>query len=119
MTASGTGLMSQPKLRRFENTSPQVQAGSTVTVHDVSFLGNPDPSLARVYSSLPENNLFHAMEAKRYDHVDIWAALRALLSDPPPPYSRHPRLGRELDTRKEREIWEKGIARKRELVDQM
>jgi hypothetical protein len=90
-----------------------------VTVHDVSYLGNPDAGLARAYSRTLESNLFHALDAKRLDHAVIWSTLRGLLTDPPPPYSQHPIPQREADPRRERDQWEKGIARKRALVDQM
>lgn len=75
--------------------------------------------LAKVYGSSLESNIYHALDAKRLDHADIWSALRGVLEDPPPPYSRHPALDRDVALRREREWWERSTARKAALLDVM
>jgi hypothetical protein len=90
-----------------------------MTIHDVPYLGNPDAQLARIYSSSLEHNTALALEAKRLDHTEVFATLRGLLEHPPPPYSQHPPLHREHDLRKEREIWEQAIIRKKLILDEM
>ena len=109
-------------MRRFENLLAPVQAGSTMTIHDVSHLGNPDVNLAQSYgvSLSPEINLQHAFDAKRLDHAEVWSTLRSLLSDPPPPpYSAHHDLVAEAEARREKEVWERGTARKKLVLDEM
>lgn len=110
----------QPRLRRYENVAPTVQPGSTCTIHDVSSLyGGPSLELAKAYGPSLEANVHHALDAKRLDHADVWSTLRAILEDPPPPYSRHPGPDREVAARREREWWERSTARKAELIGQM
>ncbi|ORY26858.1 hypothetical protein BCR39DRAFT_560289 [Naematelia encephala] len=108
------------RLRRHEALLAPVQAGSTCTIHNVSALGYPDAHLAKLYSTSVESNLYLAFERKRLDHAQIWATLQGLLTEPPPPYSRHPPLVRDVDAaRREREIWERGIARKKLVLDKI
>ncbi len=96
-----------------------VQAGSTLTIHDVSHLGNPDAHLARMYSSSWEHNIAIAFEAKRLDHAEVFATLHGLLADPPPPHSRHPPLSREVDLHHEREMCVQEVMRKKVTLDKM
>lgn len=107
------------RIRRLENVPAPVQAGSTTTIHDVSYLGYPDYNLARDYNLSVDNNYARAIEAKRLEHAAVWATLRGLLEDPPPPYSKHPQLRREADARRERQDWERGMAQKQVILDQM
>jgi hypothetical protein len=95
-----------------------------MTIHDVSHLGNPDLDLARSYgvSLSPERNLQKAFEHKKLHHAEIWSALIGLLSDPPPPpYSVMPptQQDRDMGERREREAWERGVARKKLVLEQM
>lgn len=108
-----------PRIRRLENVQAPVQAGSTTTIHDVSFLGFPDYSLAREYNLSVENNFARAIEAKRLEHAAVWATLRGVLEDPPPPYSKHPEVAREVDSRRARQDWERGMAQRRTILDQL
>lgn len=97
-------------------------AGSTVTLHDVSYFGNPDANLAKRYgmSLSPEQNLARAFNAKRLDHAEIWATLAGLLAEqPPPPYSVLPPVDRDAEIRRDRENWERGMARKKLVLDQL
>lgn len=107
------------RIRRLENVPAPVQAGSTTTIHDVAYLGNPDYHLAREYNMSLENNFARAMEAKRLEHAAVWATLRGVLEDPPPPYSKHPELMRELDARRAWQDWERGMAHRRSILHQM
>ncbi|WVF70087.1 hypothetical protein IAT40_004874 [Kwoniella sp. CBS 6097] len=110
----------KPRLRRVEQIPAQVQAGSTMTIHNVSHLSQPSATLAKLYSMSIENNLLQALEAKRLDHAEIWATLRGVLTDPPPAYSALPPIAhRHDDPRRERYIWEKSMARKKHIVDQI
>jgi hypothetical protein len=106
-------------LRKLENVPAPVQAGSTTTIHDVSYLGHPDYQLAKVYNLSTETNYERAIEAKRLDHAAVWATLRGLLDDPPPPYSRHPDIKREIDQRRARHNWERGLLQRRTILNQM
>ena len=126
----------QPRLRRLENVMAPVQSGSTMTIHDVSYLGNPCASLAESYglSLSPERNLVAAFEAKRLDHAEVWSVLVGLLYPllPPPAYSLVPLDGSvaapgpfgtsgddEFDIGRDREAWERGMARKRLVLDEL
>nr|ACZ81474.1 CND01460 [Kwoniella heveanensis] len=111
----------KPRLRRLDQIPPpQVQAGSTMTIHNVSHLSQPSATLARLYKMSIENNLLQALEAKRLDHAEIWSTLRGVLTDPPPAYSALPPIARRHDdVRRERYIWEKSMARKKRIVDQV
>ncbi|WVQ97798.1 hypothetical protein IAU59_004913 [Kwoniella sp. CBS 9459] len=111
----------KPRMRRLEQIPPpQVQAGSTMTIHNISHLAQPSASLARTYNVSVENNLLQALEAKRLDHAEIWATLRGVLTDPPPAYSALPPIARRHDDpRRERYIWEKSMAKKKHIVDQI
>lgn len=108
-------------VRRLKAMMAPVQARSTLTLHNVShLLGEPDMALATLYSTTSvDANLVHALEAKRLDHAEVWASLRALLVDPPPPYSDHPPLHRELTARAERLRWERDMERKRCVLDEV
>jgi len=121
-TISAIPAHGQSRLRRLDLPVVPTQSGSTVTLHDVSHFGNPDAHLARVYgmSLSPEQNLARAFEAKRLDHAEVWATLRGLFSEqPPPPYSVLPPLDRETEVRRDRDAWERGVARKRLVLDQL
>lgn len=107
------------RIRRLENVPAPVQAGSTTTIHDVAYLGYPDYNLAREYNLSLENNFSSAMDAKRLDHAAVWATLRGILDDPPPPYSEHPGLSREPDARRVRQDWERGMTQRRIILDQL
>jgi hypothetical protein len=114
---------SKPRIRRLDiGMTPAAPAGSTVTVHDVAHLGNPDANLARKYglSLSPEQNLARAFNAKRLDHAEVWATLAGLLAEqPPPPYSVLPPLDRDAGVRRDRETWERGMARKKLVLNQL
>lgn len=99
----------------------QGQAGSTLTIHNVAHLGNPDAALAKSYGVClsPEENLVKAFEAKRLDHAEVWAILHGLLCDTPPPYSALPPPDRDTTVRRDREAWERGMARKKLVVEQL
>ena len=90
-----------------------------MTIHDASRLGNPDPLLARIYTSSLERNIAAAIEAKRFDHAETFATLHGLLADPPPPYSPHPPLDLKVDLFRDRDIWEQGIAKRKLLIEDM
>lgn len=107
------------RIRKLENVPAPVQAGSTTTIHDVSYLGHPDYQLASVYTMSPENNFERAIEAQRLDHATVWATLRGLLDDPPPPYTPHQNINREVDGRRARHNWERGLAQRRTILNQM
>jgi hypothetical protein len=107
------------RIRKVENVPAPVQAGSTTTIHDVSHLGHPDYQLARVYTLSPENNFERAIEAQRLDHATVWATLRGLLDDPPPPYTPHQDINREVDGRRARHNWERGLMQRRTILNQM
>ncbi|WWC59175.1 uncharacterized protein I303_101724 [Kwoniella dejecticola CBS 10117] len=111
----------KPRLKKFENVPPpQVQAGSTMTIHDVSHLSQPHAGLAKVYSISVEKNLVHALEAKKLDHAEVWSTLRGVLTDPPPGYSvLPPPNSRAGDSRRGRHEWERSMMRKKRVVDQM
>ncbi|WWC67663.1 uncharacterized protein I206_101574 [Kwoniella pini CBS 10737] len=111
----------RPRLKKFDNVPPpQVQAGSTMTIHDVSYLSQPHAGLARVYSTSVENNLTHALEAKKLDHAEVWSTLRGVLSDPPPAYTALPPLGHRINGIKtERYGWERSMIRRKRVIDQM
>ena len=96
-----------------------MQAGSTLTIHDVSCLGNPDKHLAKAYSASLEGDLAIALDAKRFDHAEVFATLQGLLADPPPPYSRLPPLERVHEVRQERRVWEQAMARRKLVLDRM
>lgn len=105
-----------------ENVLQPAQGGSTLTIHDVSYMGNPDAVLARAYgmSLSPEMNLRRAFDAKRLDHAEVWATLSGLLGDqPPPPYSAQPPVDPYEEVRRDREAWERGIARKKLVLDEL
>lgn len=87
-----------------------------MTIHDVSHLGNPDAHLARIYATSLERNITLALEAKRWDHAEVFATLHGLLADPPPPYSRHPPLKRAFDSQRD---FERGTARRKIILDDM
>jgi hypothetical protein len=106
-------------VRKLENVPAPVQAGSTTTIHDVSYLGHPDYNLAKVYNLSTENNYERAIEAKRLDHAAVWATLKGILDDPPPPYSKHPHIKREVDQRRARHNWERGLLQRRTILNQM
>ncbi|RXK42257.1 hypothetical protein M231_00617 [Tremella mesenterica] len=106
------------KARLLRITPPvQVQAGSTMTIHDVSFLGNPDANLAAVYGMDLQDNLLHAIQHVRLDHAEIWATLKGLLNEPPPPYSQLPPLERPHDPWRERALWEQAITHRRAMFE--
>ncbi|WVW78757.1 hypothetical protein I302_100718 [Kwoniella bestiolae CBS 10118] len=113
----------KPRIKKFENVPPpQVQAGSTMTIHDVSQYTQLHAGLARVYSTISvEDNLRHALDAKKLDHAEVWSTLRGVLSDPPPPaYSAlPPPMAKVGDIRRERYDWERSMVRKKKIVDQM
>ncbi|WVQ84028.1 hypothetical protein IAT38_006173 [Cryptococcus sp. DSM 104549] len=112
----------KPRLRRLEPLSmpaPAAPAGSTMTIHDVSYLGSPSATLARVYGMSVEGNMGYALEAKRLDHAEVWATMRGVLADPPPVYSVLPELVGQEDPRRERVDWERGMARKKKVLDQL
>ncbi|WVR04414.1 hypothetical protein IAU60_001416 [Kwoniella sp. DSM 27419] len=112
----------KPRMYRRVEQAPmaQVQAGSTMTIHDVSHLGHLSYELAKVYSTNTESNLLYALEAKRLDHAEVWSTLRGVLSEAPPAYSATPPvMGRPEDMRRERYMWEKSMARKKHIVDQI
>ena len=102
-----------------DNVPIAIQAGSTMTIHDASHLGQPDRDLASVYGMSVPTNTVCALEAKRFDHAEVWATLRGVLSDPPPPYSRHPPMSHADDVRRQREMWEQGVTRRRALLATM
>jgi hypothetical protein len=108
-----------PRIRRLENVPAPAQAGSTTTIHDVSYLGFPDYNLARDYNLSLENNYARALEAKRLGHAAVWATLRGVLEDPPPPYTKHAELERDVDPRRTREGWERGMTHRRKILEQM
>ncbi|OCF59100.1 vacuolar membrane protein [Kwoniella mangroviensis CBS 10435] len=113
----------KPRLKKFENVPPtQVQAGSTMTIHDVSYYSQLHAGLAKVYSTTSlENNLRHALDGKKLDHAEVWSTLRGVLSDPAPPaYSAlPPPMAKVNDVRRERYDWERSMVRKKKVVDQM
>lgn len=91
-----------------------------MTIHDVSYLGQPNIHLAKMYGMSVEANMSYALEAKRLDHADVWATVRGILADPPPPYTQLPQLDEKQDrVRRERLIWEKGMERKKKVVDRL
>lgn len=95
-----------------------MQSRSTLSLYNVSHLvPEPDPELARLYTASIDGNLVHALEVKKLEHAEVWAALRALLTDPPPPYSDHAPLSRTAATHAERFRWEREMERKRCVVD--
>ncbi|TXT06124.1 hypothetical protein VHUM_03597 [Vanrija humicola] len=108
-------------IRRLKSGVAPVQARSTLTIHNVSHLvGGPDPNLAAVYTTTSiDANLVHALDLKRLDHAEVWAAVRSLLSDPPPPYSPHAPFRRESSAKRERMDWEVSMERKRRVLDQI
>ena len=108
-----------PRIRRLENVPAPVQAGSTTTIHDVSYLGFPDYNLARDYNLSLENNYARAIDAKRLGHAAVWATLRGVLEDPPPPYTKHAEIERDVDARRVREGWERGMDHRRKILDQV
>jgi hypothetical protein len=107
------------RIHKLENVPAPVQAGSTTTIHDVSYLGHPDYTLAQVYNLSAENNYERAIEAKRLDHAAVWATVRGLLEDPPPPYSKHPEIKRQVDPRRARHNWERGLLQRRNILNQL
>ncbi|WWC87209.1 uncharacterized protein L201_002096 [Kwoniella dendrophila CBS 6074] len=113
----------KPRLRKLETIPPQqqqIQAGSTMTIHDVNYLSQPHAGLAKVYNNSIENNLSHALEAKKLDHAEVWSTLRGVLMDPPPAYSALPPVRSRInDIRRERYDWERSNIRKKKVVDQM
>ncbi|KAK8846765.1 hypothetical protein IAR55_005853 [Kwoniella newhampshirensis] len=114
----------KPRIRKLDQQpilAPHVQAGSTMTIHDAShFFGQPSAALAKVYSMSLESNIYHAVEAKRLDHAEAWSTLKGVLADPPPAYSALPPVhGKAEDQRRERAVWEKSMARKKRVLDQL
>lgn len=117
----------KPRTRRLDPISspapqpPPPPAGSTMTIHDVSYLGQPNVYLAKMYGMSVEANMSFALEAKRLDHADVWATVRGILADPPPPYTRLPQLDENQESlvRRERMVWEKGMERKKRVVDRL
>jgi hypothetical protein len=101
-----------------------VQAGSTMTIHNVASFGNPDAALASRYGlpadvgELPRM-IGVAADAKRMDHVLVLEMLRAVLEEPPPPYSLHPAYMGGRDARLDRERWETSMASRLKILDQM
>lgn len=68
----------------------------------------------------PERNLRRAFDAKRLDHAEVWATLHGLLYDqPPPPYSAQPPVDPDAESRRDRESWERGMARKKLVLDEL
>lgn len=115
-------LRYKPRTRRLDPISSPLPppAGSTMTIHDVSYLGQPNIHLAKMYGMSVEANMSYALEAKRLDHADVWATVRGILADPPPPYTQLPQLDEKQDrVRRERLIWEKGMERKKKVVDRL
>ncbi|WOO79450.1 putative RWD, RING finger and WD repeat-containing protein [Vanrija pseudolonga] len=108
-------------IRKLKAGVAPVQARSTLTIHNVSHLvGGPDANLAAVYTTTSiDANLVHALDMKRLDHAEVWAAVRSLLTDPPPPYSRHPPFHRDSSAKRERMDWEVGMERKRRVLDKI
>lgn len=107
------------RMRRLENVPAPAQAGSTTTIHDVSYLGFPDYNLARDYNLSLENNFARAIDAKRLEHAAVWATLRGILVDPPPPYTKHAEFEHDIDPRRARAGWERGMAHRQAILDQM
>jgi hypothetical protein len=96
-----------------------------MTIHDTSIFGNPSTDLARAYG-IPrgadevERMIAVAAVKKRSDHVLVLEALRGVLEDPPPPpYSSCPPYEGLRDQRLERERWERGVASRKDILDQM
>lgn len=112
---------SRRHVRRLKGMLAPEQARSTLTLHNVSHIvKEPDMTLAAQYSTTSiDANLVYALDAKRLDHAEVWASLRALLHDPPPPYSSHPALRREDDPRRDRVMWEREMERKRTVIDML
>ncbi|WRT65038.1 uncharacterized protein IL334_001980 [Kwoniella shivajii] len=114
----------KPRLRKYENVPPpQIQAGSTMTIHDISDISHSQPNaeLAKRYTTTSvEINLAHSLEAKNLDHAEIWSTLKGVLIDPPPRYSTLPSINRKsYDRRRERSDWDKSMVRKKKVIDQI
>ena len=109
-------------IRRMETIPPQVQAGSTTTIHDVSHLGpQPNVAVAAAYTDCVQDNVSAALDLKRYGHANVWATLDSILEDVAPAYTLHPPpYEREsVDARRDKEDWNQGMRRKHRLIDQM
>lgn len=108
-------------VKRLRAMLAPVQQRSVLTLHNVSHLVNePDVALAAAYStSSCEANLVASLDAKKLDHAEVWATLRAVLMDPPPPYADHPPLRHDLSARRERRLWERDLVRKRRVIDEL
>ena len=109
----------QPRIRRIEIGPQAIQAGSTLTIHDVSTLGPPNIELARLYTFSPEDNAQTALSLKRVDHAAIFGTLADLLNDPPPPYSRHSPLRSKDDTVKGLRSRQYAMSAKKLILDKM
>ncbi|ORX34388.1 hypothetical protein BD324DRAFT_683340 [Kockovaella imperatae] len=109
------------RIRAVEALPVAIQSASTLTIHNVFRLGHPDLALAKAYgtSTSLRRNLHIAFDAKRLDHAQLWSTLEGLLSDPPPPYSVHPPRPDFLDRRAERVEWERSMARKQSVLNQI
>lgn len=108
-------------VKRLRAMLAPVQQRSLLTMHNVSHLVNePDPILCAAYSTSDcDVNLIAALDAKRLDHAEVWATLRAILSDPPPPYADHPPTHHDMSARRERRLWERDMVRKRSVIDDL
>lgn len=95
-----------------------------MTIYNTSRFGNPSKDLAVQYGIPGDTGELDrligvAADAKRLDHVLVLEALRGVLEDPPPPYSLHSAFMGEKDARVDRERWERGVAYRLEILDQM
>ncbi|WVO15839.1 hypothetical protein L204_103501 [Cryptococcus depauperatus] len=74
----------KPRTRRLDYLEQPIgPAGSTMTIHDVSYLGHIIIPMAQAYGMSVGANLDHALQAKRADHVAIWATMKEVLIDTP------------------------------------
>jgi hypothetical protein len=104
-------------MRRLDPPSQPVQAGSTMTIHDTSHLfPGPSRALAQAYGTNIERNLATSLELGRMDHARMWATVGGLLGEAPPSYDS---VFGKSDARREREIWERGVVRRRLILDEM
>jgi hypothetical protein len=82
-----------------------------LTIH--TYPNGPSRELAKLYGESVEGNLQVALELGRLDHARAWATIAGLLSEIPPIYQA------KRDERREREVWERGVVRRKLILEEM